>query len=274
MIKQEFVFKGDYGLRDNYLPLFKEMLSKYDKNSLTGMAFFINNIPYKLELYIAFTFENSVDEVRGLREIFLQNGLVHTPNITIHNLLNAYYLRRFDMFTCCNFDDLVLSYSLFYFPTISELRAKGYDWSQNLDGNNQIFISYSHKQRKEISDLVSLINHLGPSVWVDYCQIDLGDEIITTIHKGINESSLSIVWLSNDFINSKFPLHELTTLIHESIMNGKRPIFILEYDVDPQELISKGYPIQNYHYHKRSKNETIPFTFNIIKDTLIKHLDI
>lgn len=274
MVRQEFVFQGDYGSRENYLPLFKDLLNEYDKNSLTGFTFYINNTPYQLELYISFVFENSVEEIRNLRKRCQYSGLWHTPNITISTLLDEAVNRRFNIFTACTFEDLTMRYSLFLIPPKQFFYDEGYNWHNKLNGKSQIFISYSHKQKTEVFDLISMVNRLGPSVWVDDQEINFGDNILQSVTKGINDCPMSIVWITNDFINSKFPLHELSTLLHKNIMSNSRVICIIESDVDIYKLGEKGFQVDTIKHYKRTIDETVADTFNSIKASILSNLNI
>lgn len=274
IVRQEFVFQGDYGSREKYLPLLKDLLNEYDNNSLTGFTFFINDVPYHLELYISFVFENSVEEIRNLRKRCQSSGLWHTPDITISTLLGEAKNKRFNMFTAVTFEDLIKSFSLFYFPTKQVFYDDGYNWHNKLNGKSQIFISYSHKQKTDVFDLISMINRLGPSVWVDDQQIDFGDNILKSVTKGINDCPMSIVWITNDFINSKFPLHELSTLLHKNIMENSPVICVIDSDVEIHALRENGFQVDTIKHHKRIENETVADTFNSIKTSITKHLNI
>ncbi|GKV54280.1 hypothetical protein NCCP2222_02270 [Sporosarcina sp. NCCP-2222] len=275
MVIQEFVFQGDYGYRDSYLPLFKDLLNEYGNDSLTGFTFYVNNIPYKLELYFSFVFENSIEAIRDLKERCQLSGLWHSPNITISTLLNEAKNRRFDIISSVTFEDFSLIYSgAFAIPIKQEFYDKGYNWHNKLNGKSQIFISYSHKQKKDVFDLISMINRLGPSVWVDEQQIDFGENILQSVTKGINDCPMSIVWITNDFINSKFPLHELSTLLHKNIMEDTRVICIVDFDVDILNLREKGFQIDTIKFHKRVKDETVADTFNGIKTSISNYLNI
>lgn len=271
-IRQEFVFKGDYGYREKYIPLFKNLLLEYNGNSLTGLVFYISNNPYNLEFYISFDFENSIEEIHNLRDRCQKFGLYHMPDITLSHLFQV--KNRFDVrVSVIDEMSLMMAYNYFQFPTIQVLNDNGIVWDEPLNDGFSIFISYSHKQQTDIFELISLINRNGTSVWIDEQQIDFGENILKEVTKGINNSKFSIIWITTDFIKSKFPLYELSTLLHESIMNEMHIICVVDYDVDIIKLKELGFQIDTIKHYKRTKEESVVETYNKIKPSIQKFIE-
>ena len=103
----------------------------------------------------------------------------------------------------------------------------------------KIFISYSHKDEQLMEQVVEHLKavKLNLDIWVDRSEIDAGDEWESEIKKAIEQSSMAILLISTDFLNSKFITEkELPLLItKKSVYNYRLIPFILRpssWDID------------------------------------------
>lgn len=101
-----------------------------------------------------------------------------------------------------------------------------------LEDKKKIFISYSHKDEKLKDQVVSHLKAINLPIepWVDKSEIDAGDEWEKEIKNAIEQSEMAILFISTDFLNSKFITEkELPWVItKQSLYNYRVMPFILK----------------------------------------------
>ncbi len=92
----------------------------------------------------------------------------------------------------------------------------------------KIFISYSTRDK----DFVKKITDLLPKevTWVDYIDLDLGDNIIDKIEKGIEEAVEFLLILSRNSLNSRWVKYESDMAMIRWVKEGKLKIKIVKID--------------------------------------------
>ena len=73
----------------------------------------------------------------------------------------------------------------------------------------KIFISYSHKDRDEVMNIVKVLKDNKHSVWIDSDEIKAGNKWNERIEQGINESDVVVVFVTHNFVESKNCIFEL-----------------------------------------------------------------
>ena len=82
------------------------------------------------------------------------------------------------------------------------------------------FVSHSSIDKNTIvDDLVGTLQNMGYSIWYDKNEILAGDNILSAVQKGLENSYCLILVLTNNFIKSKWTFYEtgvFLSLIHIS----------------------------------------------------------
>ena len=86
---------------------------------------------------------------------------------------------------------------------------------------NQIFISYSHKDRPYVQKLQKALQNEGFDVWIDD-RIDYGTTWPAVIQKNLDDCGAFIVVMSENSYESKWVQNEVTRAGRK-----KKPLFIL-----------------------------------------------
>ena len=94
------------------------------------------------------------------------------------------------------------------------------------DSNNpDIFISYSSKDNNIAYDVCNLLEMNGLQCWIAPRDIPTGSNAISEIAKGINDSSLTVVIFSKNYMNSNFASNEL-----KMAFDKEKPILAIKVD--------------------------------------------
>lgn len=126
----------------------------------------------------------------------------------------------------------------------------------------EIFISYSHKDKNRVKDIINALVTSGHKVWYDTLNIQPGDNFITKINEGIMNADVLLIILSNNSVNSGWVRKEYSAMALKDISEEhKRIIPVLIDDVSVPSYLS------NYIYLDLSVQ------FNINLNRLIQQLD-
>ena len=139
----------------------------------------------------------------------------------------------------------MLMESIFQIPTIREYEEAGYSLKKNY---KTVFISYSHKDEKEVERLEQIIKDNGVRVWRDTYDIDFGDSITTKISEAMKKSHIFLLCISKNTLSSIYAQQEVETLYNTILIqnsNGKRVIPVRLDDIDPNDII---HGLNNFKY--------------------------
>lgn len=87
----------------------------------------------------------------------------------------------------------------------------------------QVFISYSHKDKKFVNSLSSDLEKAGTSVWLDEKKIKVGDLISKKIEDGISKCDFFCLVISKHSVNSKWVEREYRTALNMQLSPGTTP---------------------------------------------------
>ena len=77
-----------------------------------------------------------------------------------------------------------------------------------------VFISHASEDKDSVArPLSAQLELLGLRVWLDECQLTIGDSLRQSIDKGLSDSKFGVVILSHSFFDKKWPNMELDGLI-------------------------------------------------------------
>ena len=112
----------------------------------------------------------------------------------------------------------------------------------------KIFISYSHQDSQIADNIVSALDSLGLSVWLDRREIKLGDSFLEKMNQGLGSANYVLVLFSNSALKSQWVTREwMSSLASQSTIiipilleNGAIPpllkdIIYINFVTDPQK---------------------------------------
>lgn len=67
----------------------------------------------------------------------------------------------------------------------------------------QVFISHSSNDKAEVEKLIPILNGQDLPVWFDKYSIGIGESITEEVQKGIESSAVVIMWITQNFLESK-----------------------------------------------------------------------
>ena len=102
----------------------------------------------------------------------------------------------------------------------------------------QIFVSYSHSDKKFVNRLTTDLENAGMSVWVDEKKIKVGESIIKKIAEGISKCDFFCLVISRHSVNSQWVEKEFDTAQVEQLSTVKPKILpFLIQNVDIPSLL-------------------------------------
>jgi hypothetical protein len=101
------------------------------------------------------------------------------------------------------------------------------------------FISYSHEDRMTIAQpLANSLKDAGFKVWYDEFSIKLGDNLLSSIDKGLANSRFGIVIISHSYLSKNWTFRELSSLLEFETFEKKVVLPIL-HNISIEELRKK-----------------------------------
>lgn len=99
-----------------------------------------------------------------------------------------------------------------------------------------IFISHASENKDSlVRPLATVLERLSVRVWYDEFSLQLGDSLIASIDKGLQESRFGLVVLSKSFLGKNWTEYELRSLMTRQI-DGERVILPLWYGVTKEDV--------------------------------------
>lgn len=100
------------------------------------------------------------------------------------------------------------------------------------------FISYATEENDFVSDLAFALKANGLSVWFAPLSLKVGDKLLDSIEKGLNESRSGILILSQSYLSKNWTSYEMDILVRQHI-EGNKKILPIWLDVTKQEIEKK-----------------------------------
>lgn len=105
-----------------------------------------------------------------------------------------------------------------------------------MEKNYDIFISHASEDKDSlVRPLATVLERLSVRVWYDEFSLQLGDSLIASIDKGLQESRFGLVVLSKSFLGKNWTEYELWALMTRQI-DGDRVILPLWYGVTKEDV--------------------------------------
>lgn len=244
MYKMMYSFDIDYFNQIQYIPLLKSINDCISKDGIVVVT--ANNLPNQCSLTCHFyDHQENTDKVQ---QILLKNKIEISQYTSIGKLTQDFLTKRqnqIDLLFGITEEEISNALSLICsLPENEELVKRGYDLSPRKIP--KVFISYTWKNKKEVTKIVKMLREIGISIWINEKDIAGGDHIYESMFRGIQECDIALLIISNDYKLSNPATSELRTVIGE-IVNRKKKWKILKLDdVNPDEI----FPFLNqYKYY-------------------------
>lgn len=235
VMEANFVVKLPYGERERYLDM---MIEINDLVSSDGYCLvLVNNVPYRLEIWLAVKTSINQDAVQ---RIFEKNHLPLCLEYGIETLLESVGTAYDSMVTLLPGMDVAtvkyLVQGLIHFPDKETYASMGHHLDADMKRKKKIFISYCHQDDQAVQCVVKKLKQHGLNLWVDFEEIDVGDSIMERVTAGIKECDLPIIFLSESTKQAQFAQHELRTFFREVIYGTKKWFIVRLDDVSPDTI--------------------------------------
>ncbi len=115
---------------------------------------------------------------------------------------------------------------------------------KNNEQKFDFFISYASEEKEDAVLLSQELEKQGATVWIDDQQLKIGDQIRTSLEKGLINSRYGIVLVSKNYLNKYWTNQELNCL-YELEEYGKKKILPILLNVSHDEIKSKSVFLAN-----------------------------
>lgn len=102
---------------------------------------------------------------------------------------------------------------------------------------HDVFISYAIEDNNFASDIAYGLKNNGFNIWFAPLSLKVGEKLLDSIEKGLNESRTGILVLSQDYLSKNWTSYEMNILVRQNI-EGKKllPIWL---DVSKEDIERK-----------------------------------
>lgn len=261
MAKYKVTINIPYNKRDEYISVVFELNKCVSTDGVCML--FVNNNPYEMSSYLCI--EDNMNNCSKIEAIINNAGLVKDNSIGLHELILELQNRRYNAH-CFGFET---EYELFkaefqqmyFFASEKDLAEKGYSLNRHLK-KNKVFISYCHANKTMVYDIVDKLENSGLNLWIDKKNIDVGNNILSSIFAGIKESNFSILFLSKATIDSNYSKLELENIMAEMIKKEMGWYIVKIDDVNVDEILPS---LSNYKYFDLTLQSADELIEDIIK---------
>lgn len=257
-MKAKLTVRIPYDERNKYVDFVFKTNNLISTNGNIGL--FVNNNPYELSAYLAIETDENVSEIeelikkynldetnsKGFDELFNEMGLYRKYNSTSF-FSNMEYNSLKEMFQSC-----------FLFESKASLIEKGF--SDKTIERKKIFISYCHKDKDIVYKIIEQLRLQGINYWIDQKDIDVGENILTAILSGINQSDFAVLFISKATLNSNFSKLELQSIMSAMVKKKMNWYIVKLDDVNPDDILPS---LSDYKYYDFNINNDIN---NLCKD--------
>jgi hypothetical protein len=107
-----------------------------------------------------------------------------------------------------------------------------------------VFISYASEDKQYVLQLVTALKFYGLRVWFDELNLQVGDGLLQSIDKGLEESHAAILVISPYYLKKPWPKHEFKTAFTR-YMRAERRLFPILHGVTIDDATSLVYAIRD-----------------------------
>ena len=240
----KYTIEIPYSKHDDHVETVYEINSLVDENGCVCM--FVDNNPYHLKAYLCV--ECEFEEKDKIEQILKRTELKTDNQFSLEELLSETQYRGYNTHTLLanmSKEDITNVFRrLFIFASEEELMQKGYSDKRHFF-RPKIFISYCHKNKSIVLNIIDDLKSAGLDFWLDETSIDVGDNILSSIMNGIEQSDFAILFLSKATVESNYSQMELNNIMAKMI-NKKMGWYVVKLDdVDVEQILPC---LSNYKY--------------------------
>ncbi|GHV00977.1 hypothetical protein AGMMS49521_0140 [Campylobacterota bacterium] len=262
----QYIFECDYGSRVKERQFVKDILNAFDKNYATLVGVVVNNNPYCLEFSVVVNLQG--DPVRfeyWLRDNYPEKLKRH--NISLKNMLTF----NSQTFT----DNFMVDAALtsegngfpFLWPERELFESQHPQYKRMKQNDAKVFLSHSSKDKELIvNPLNAYLQAHSIGTWLDSYEIDYGDNIYLKVHEGIENASVGVFVLTDNFFDSAsgWPLAEFSAFFAELNKSSKK-VLMVNAGVAPEKMLAT---MNMYRHIDWNDGKGLPDIANAIKQNL------
>lgn len=260
-----YVFECYYGARMKEREFLKGVLTCFGKDYATMVGVVVNNNPYCLEFSIVVNLQGDPVKFESwVRDQYPEKMRRH--NVFLNDIL------FFNVVTFLDAEMVDLSFSreagpLFLLPERALFEEVYPQYKKMVRNDPKVFIGHSSKDKEKIiGPLNSFLQSAGVGTWLDSYEIHPGDNIYLKVNEGIENSTVGIFVLTNDFFDSVsgWPITEFSTFFM-SLMTGGKKVLIVNAGVDEEKIHAM---MKTYKYLVWDEGRGLPDIANAVRRAL------
>jgi hypothetical protein len=258
-----YLFECDYGSRVKERQFVKDILNTFDKDYATMVGAVVNNNPYCLEFSIAVNLQDDPARFeRWLRDNYPEKIKRH--NVFFENTMSFNIQTFIDDFMV---DAAFVSEGqgfLFFWPERNFLESQNPQYKCMKRNSATVFLSHSSKDKEFIvNPLNAYLQAQSIGTWLDSYEIDYGENIYLKVNEGIENASIGVFILTDNFFNSTsgWPLTEFSTFFME-LMKSNKKVLMVNAGVAPEKLHAM---MKAYRYIEWNDGKGMPEIAKAIK---------
>lgn len=246
---RSYLIELDYGDRRGERGFVKDIISRYDKDTLVGSLLFINNNPYYFEMIWYLNFEkNHEDFDRYLAQKYPNKKRAY--NRFVDDLMASMDNRTYNIISISTPEDVDARMvseknDMFLFPDRENFFKV---WGKPVTMDNfSVFLSHSSKDKNFVDRVFDELQKSEVRAWYDKEEISPGDSITDTINDGLLKSDFGIIFLSDNFLNgnSGWTIAEANFFMQQRMRDPAKKFVIVNIDVPHEEIPPL---MQDYRY--------------------------
>lgn len=150
--------------------------------------------------------------------------------------------------------------------------ANGMGDLEKILNHKNVFICHASEDKAGIArPLYNALTINGISCWIDEAEISWGDSLIEKVNDGMKNSSYTIVILTANFINKKWPQRELRAALNKETSEGKKLVLPILSGTEMEiKSIVDEYFLMNDKLYMKWVGETAPIV-EALKAVLNNH---
>lgn len=254
-----------------YLTRNKYINFVYEINKLVSVngqvALFVNNTPSHAKSYLVVESNINIEEIKKLINEY---ELSLNYEVGFSELFrDAYQYKLYNMVQMQTGADLSYineAFSFAYLYADNETLEKRGIYNKPTK-KIKAFISYCHKNKKVVYEIVESMKLQGVNCWIDTQDIDVGDNILNEVLNGIKESDLAMLFISKATLKSNFTQLELITVMSEMMKKQMGWFLVKLDDVKPDDILPS---LSDYKYYDFSINTNIEELIDSVKNKIKK----
>lgn len=200
-----YILPLDYGNRTGEREFIREVLRRYDRDTLVGCGLLVNNNPYRLQAYLFLNFWSKSEDFEAWLSVSHPKKR-RDFRFLFSEMVNAIFAKGFNVVTFLDessLDEVMTEERNAIFLIPSRAKMDETFGSPMADGTFSVFLSHSSMDKPFVDKVFSAMHSAGIRAWYDRYEITPGDSITDRINEGLERSSLGLLFLSKHFLDPR-----------------------------------------------------------------------